>query len=210
MDRTRPCTRRTAWGFCKWKIKPPSSVMADVIPVMKLFSLALLCILVIGITTALVLLFSSQLESNRLHNEIAELKGMLDSDKHLLQSRDKQLADGRLGASLLYRMALSGSYDELFACLDAVPDGSLNCKVMDLPESPSIRLFCYVTHPKHDDGTVYVIVQSDSLTAVDCVMHTGHSGIGKSMNEPHRVSWSLPGGSKVKYRILPTGFEQVQ
>lgn len=164
-------------------------------------------------------MFLSRHESSRLENKIVELNEARDSYIGLIESRDEQLAHSRLGMSLLYRMALSDNHRALFAFLNSIPAESLACKVMDLPDAPSIRLVVYGHHPKSLDGTylpldqrkiAYVMIQSDSLDVVDCVMSLGFGGVGNSLNGPYTTSGSLPDGTQVKYRISPTGFERIQ
>ena len=189
-----------------------------VITLMKRFSLAWFFLLV-AVTALGLALISSQRENALLRTEIGELNEALDSSHIKVYWRDKDLAHSRLGISLLYRMALSGDYADLFAFLGKIPPESLSCTIMELPEYPSIRLFSYYQNRNRPDGSwlpmnqcksAEIIVKTDSLDIVDVVMHQGFGGVMNSADHPYVTDWDLPDGTKVEYKILPTGFEPVR
>lgn len=183
---------------------------------MKHFSLFLLLAVITGFGVAL---FLSQRENRRLSAQIVELTATVDSYQNLVESRNENLAHSRLGTVVLYRMALSGDHNDLFDFLDTVPVGSLRCKVMDLPEYPTIKLLWYSQNRESADGTwvpldqakaVSFVVNSDTFDVVDHVMIKGFTGVSKGMNRPYRIECKLPDGTPVKYWIQTTGFERRQ
>lgn len=185
---------------------------------MRRFTLAKLLFLVTIIVAALAL-FVSRKENLQLKAEIVKLSGSLDSAEPMIESLEKDVEHSRLGAALLYRMALTDKYAEFFSFIDKIPAESLSCGVMDLPEYPSIKLITLFQDRDSPDGTwlpldqcksAQIIVTNDSLNVVDYVMHQGFGGVSKVMDDPYVADWELPDGTTVEYKILPGGFVRIQ
>ncbi|MFG0265491.1 MAG: hypothetical protein ACF8AM_10120 [Rhodopirellula sp. JB055] len=179
-------------------------------------------------TIASALLVRSYRENLLLKSEAAKLAETIESYECLVESRNENLAHSRLGTSVLCRLALSGTNNDVFNFLDMTPVGSLNCKAIDLAESPETKLLWYTQMPEYEEGkpisfkktralreeakSVLFIVDVKSFSIVDHVMindFTGVSGGGRASSQ-YKISCNLPNGTPVEYTVLPTGFERSQ
>lgn len=112
--------------------------------------LVLLIALVAAVSAWLVSIRSSQL----LHSEIAGLHERTEHAESMVDHQRQWLADARLGSTLLYRMALSDEYGEVFDFLRAIPAASLSCRTMEFPEYPPVKLVSFHHHRQSPDGSV--------------------------------------------------------
>ncbi|WP_372726083.1 hypothetical protein [Novipirellula sp.] len=181
---------------------------------MKYLPLALLLALIVGASFAML---QSHRENVVLSAKISELNQTINSYQCVVDSRDESLAHCRLGTVVLYRMALSGDDADLFDFLDAIPVESLNCKVLDLPEHPTMKLLWYSQNPESVDGTrvpmeqvktVLAVINSDTFDVVDHLMLKRYAGVSVGMNRPYQLDGKLSDGTPVEYWIKPTGFER--
>ncbi|MCR9206944.1 hypothetical protein [Rhodopirellula europaea] len=179
-------------------------------------------------TIASAFLVRSHRENLLLKSEAAKLAGTVESYECLVESRNENLAHSRLGTSVLCRLALSGTNNDVFNFLDMTPVGSLNCKAIDLAESPDIKLLWYSQKREYEERepisfresqalleeakSVLFIVDIKSFSIVDHVTIKNFSGASIQGPPPHqyRVSCNLPNGTPVEYKVLPTGFERIQ
>ncbi|KLU04327.1 hypothetical protein RISK_003381 [Rhodopirellula islandica] len=169
-----------------------------------------------------------------LKSEAAKFAETVESYECLVESRNENLAHSRLGTSVLCRLALSGTNNDVFDFLDMTPVGSLNCKVIDFPESPETKLLWYSQKREYEEGkpisvresqalreeakSVLFVVDFKSFEIVDHVTIKNFTGVsilsGVLIQGPSpyqcRVSCNLPNGTPVEYKVLPTGFEQIQ
>ena len=184
---------------------------------MKRFSIGSLFVVIALVATVGACLVA--LRSNRLlHSELAGLHETIEQTESMVDYQLQLLADARLGSTLLYRMALSEEYDEVFDFLRTIPADSLSCRTMEFPEYPSVKMISFHHHRQGPDGTVLpldecksasILVKSGSLDVIEYNLHKGFSTINASSVAPFYVLCrDLPDGSSVKYTILPTGFER--
>ncbi|WP_230252511.1 hypothetical protein [Rhodopirellula halodulae] len=173
-------------------------------------------------------------ENLTLKAEVSELTETVESYKCLVESRDENLAHSRLGTSMLCRLALSKSGNDVFKFLGMTPVGSLNCKMIDLAESPETKLLWYTQKLEYDAAkpissketkarleeakAVLFVVDFHSLSIVDHVMIKNFNGVSKLSGAivqsppPYQylVGCHLPDGTPVEYQVSPTGFERIQ
>ena len=175
-------------------------------------------LVVIALVAAMIALSVSLRENQKLHSEIAALHDTIVQTESMVNHQRQLLAQARLGSTLLYRMASSKDYDEIFKLIRTIPAESLSCRTMELPEYPSVQLITFHHYRLNADGSILpidecrsvaIIVKSESLDVVDYVVHQGFSSLEKSSFAPFYI-WcgDLPDGTNVRYTILPTGFER--
>ena len=171
----------------------------------------LLTVVVISVVVTAVAL---QRESSRRKEETATLKAERDKYNYMHGFRVSELADARLGTSLLYRLAKADNlYSDLFEFLDSIPPDSLHCNVSEFTHSPSIRVVSFSQYRFLSDGSVLpidqckcaqLLVKSDSLEVVDYIMHYGFGDTG--IDPPYTSDWILADGKHKMYYITESGF----
>ncbi len=155
--------------------------------------------------------------NQRLQAEIEGVRETLQQTEEMVDSQSRLLAQARLGSTLLYRMAQSKEYEEVFDLISTIPNESLSCRIMELPEHPSVQLVSYHHYRFNADGSILpidecksatILVKTESLEVVDYNIHNGFGSIKKSSVEPFYVlCGDNPDGTIAKHTVLPTGFE---
>lgn len=187
-----------------------------------------IALLLVVVTIVSVFLVRSYRQNIKAKSEVAELEETVESYKCLVESRDESLTHSRLGTAVLCRMALKDTRHDVFNFLDMTPVGSLNCKAIDLAESPATKLIWYSQKLEYNEGepilikttksllkeskSVLFVVDFNSFEIVDHVMIKNFVGVSGKGPPPYQyqVSCNLPNGTRVKYKVLATGFERIQ
>ncbi|WDQ16588.1 hypothetical protein [Rhodopirellula sp. P2] len=114
-------------------------------------------------TIATAFLVRSHRENLLLKSEAAKLAETVESYECLVESRNENLAHSRLGTSVLCRLALSGTNNDVFNFLDMTPVGSLNCKAIDLAGSPETKLLWYSQKREYEEGKPILLKKTKAL-----------------------------------------------
>ena len=183
----------------------------------KRFSIASLFV-VIALVAAVCAWLASLRSNQRLHTEIDGLRETVDRTEDMVEGQRQLLAEARLGSTLLYRMALSKEYDEVFDFIRTIPKESLSCRTLELPEHSSVQLVFFHHYRLGADGSTLpidecksatILIKTESLEVVDYNLHKGFGSIDKSSFAPFYVLCNdYPDGTNVEYTVLPTGFER--
>ncbi|WP_143549172.1 hypothetical protein [Rhodopirellula bahusiensis] len=121
---------------------------------------------------------------------------------------------------------MSGTDNDVFTFLDMTPAGSLNCKMIDVAESPEIKLLWYTQKREYEEDepismkktkaflreskSVLFVVDFTSFEIVDHVMIKNFLSVSGAHPYQLQVSCNLPNGTPVKYKVLATGFERIE
>ena len=136
----------------------------------------------------------------------------------LLKQRDEELMQMARGTSLLLTISREPErYRPLTDFLAAIDENELRCTVTELNGSP---LLLYAYHrsyvlpdrshrPVFDRKSALVLVDAKTRSVIDFVVGTGYRSEGHAAGEPWTTEWQHQDNTRVRYRILSSGFEKI-
>lgn len=142
---------------------------------------------------------------------VAESEAMVDYQRKLL-------GDARLGHALLCRMAVSKDQDEILEYVRTIPAELLSCVTKEMPEYSPVKLVWFHTNRQLPNGSISpidkrkkaaLLLNAESLEIIDYVFYEGFSSLSTgTVESPYVLNWDGPDGTKIRYNVLPTGFER--
>ena len=181
----------------------------------------------IGVAVLMVVLLGGWFRSYRANQdlkvEVDTLNQSVNDWMTYGRTRKEFLQHARTGSTLLYRMALSGSYEDVFEFIQPFPKESLICEIQELEKLPSAQLFVFRRDrvgPDHklivreDCGSVLVLVEPNSLEILDYALHRGtiepyDIAFNGSANRPgYTLTGESPEFDKVQYNVDAAGVQQ--
>jgi hypothetical protein len=136
----------------------------------------------------------------------------------MLNRRDEELTNLSRGASLLLTLAREPEqYREMFDFLATIDNSELRCGVLELTGYPMVLYSFHRSYvlpdgshrPVFDRKSALVLVDASTCRAIDYVVGTGYRTEGHATGEPWTTEWQQHDGTRVRYRILATGFERI-
>lgn len=158
-------------------------------------------------------------QNQQLNSELNTLRDAAVQAEAMAAVQQQRLSDARLGNALICRLALNEGDGKILEFVRAIPQESLSCRTMDLPEY-SLQLLWFHYDQQLPDGSTLppekcksaaLLLNPESLEVVDYVLHDGFSSVSKSSVEPYYVlNKEQPDGTSVGLVVTPSGFEPVK
>ena len=126
--------------------------------------------------------FRSYRANQGLNAEVETLNQAVNDWTIYGRTRNEFLQQAQVGSTLLYRMALSGSYGDVFDFIQPFPKESLVCEIQELDELPSLQLVVFRRDRTDPDSTlieredcrsVLVLVEPKTLDVLGHALHRG-------------------------------------
>ena len=172
-----------------------------------MFTLIALAALLLG-------LVGSAIQNRRSKSKISELNETIGDYRVMVEHRESDLSNSRMGLSLLAQLTLEPENKPLFSFLNTYEYGELSSYVEELPETNNAKLYVYHENRKRADGSfrtresvksAWLLVENSSNKILDLVQHTG--AYHRSGSVPQILHLENIDGTETNYKILKTQFE---